>query len=132
MAIYSFLSVALAYRMHQVLTFPPPLRLAVGTRLMSHADPTCIALTMGTKLYPGFDGGTLLLSSNFVNMAKPRPESPILRLAPAPTLAEAWQAHIRQAELLAAGSKRWITKLTFETYVRWSTIEEGQSQYLMR
>ena len=82
--IYSFLIAALAYRKHQVLTFPPPLRLAVGNRLMSHADPPCVALTMGTKLYTGFDDGTLLLSSEFVSMAKPRPKSPILRLAPRP------------------------------------------------
>ena len=85
-AIYSFLIVALAYRKHEVLRFPPPLRLAVGNRLMSHADPPCFALTMemGTKLYTGFDDGTLLISSEFVSMAKPRPESPILRLAPRP------------------------------------------------
>jgi hypothetical protein len=130
-AVYLFLVVLLAHRKREVLTVPPPLRLAVGNRLLAHADPPCVALTMGmgTKLYTGFDDGTLLLSSDFASMAKPRPESPILRLAPAPTLAKAWQAHLRQAELLAAGSKRWITEMTFEMYVRWSTVEEDLSQY---
>lgn len=115
----------------EVLTFPRPLRLAVGTALLRHSDPSTIALCMGkgVKLYTLFDDQTILISSTFQSYAIPRPTSKIIRLFPSPSIETAWPAHREFVRKLEAQARQVHPTVTFDEFVELSQREEDLSQY---
>ncbi len=115
----------------EVLTFPPPLRLAVATVLLQHPDPSTVALCMGkgVKLYSHFSDNTILISSTFHSYAVPRPSSKIMKpLAPAP-VEKLWPAHIAYVRRLEAEGRPILPTRTFHEFVELSKSEDDLSQY---
>ncbi len=115
----------------EVLAFPSPLRLAIGTVLLQHPDPSTVGLCMGkgVKLYTHFTDSSILISSTFYSYAVPRPGSKIMKpLAPAPVEA-LWPAHLEYARQLEAQGRPILPTRTFHEFVELSKSEEDRSQY---
>ncbi len=122
----------LAFVKGEVLKIQKPFRLGSANMLLSTANPSTVALCMGlgVKFYSLFTDGLLMISSDFQSHAVPHLKSKIVRLPPQPTLEQTWIEHKTQV-LHRAGEVDLISgHLTFEDYVKMSTIEEDRSQYL--
>jgi Zn-dependent protease len=90
----------------EVLVFPKPIRLGTANILLTHSNPSSIAVIigLGVKFYSVFSDGTLLISSSFHSAFAPGPNSRIIKNLHCQTAEAAWQAHKQKvAELGALG-----------------------------
>jgi hypothetical protein len=131
-ALTQFLVIPLALRKGELLVIKWPFRLASANILMATEYPASIALCMGmgTKIYSAFAEGTVVISSDFMSSAVPRPGAKLIRLPPQPTLAETWAFH--KAEVLRKSREvDFLSEtMTFGDYVLMSGIEEDPAQYI--
>ncbi len=111
----------------EVLVFPKPARLGVANILLTHSSPSSIAeiTGLGTKIYTVFLDGTLLISSNYQLPLVPGPNSRIITNPYCQNAEEAWLAHKRKAEELAAQGVTARNLSSFHDYVEIEKMKLG-------
>jgi Zn-dependent protease len=125
-AISKFPLVLMMFR-KEVLVFPKPARLGVANILLTHGSPSSIAeiTGLGIKIYTVFLDGTLLISSNYRLPLVPGPNSRIITNPYCPNAEEAWLAHKRKAEELAAQGDTVRNLSSFLDYVEIEKMKLG-------
>ncbi len=115
----------------EALTITRPLRISVGPPLLSHPDPSSVAVCMGmgVKFYTRFAEDLILVARTFESRAVPKPESKIIKLPAAPSIEGAWLAQRARVNQMQREGREVRPITTYADFVEVSKQEEDPAQY---